>query len=94
MVFLHELGHVFDATVLVDSDRDEFKRIHGRQAVWFAGKESPREWFGDAYALCARKRAISRRPASLAYRYAPTPARHAATCRLIEQAGARSQQAR
>lgn len=90
MVFLHELGHVFDKTVMLDADRAEFKRIQGRAArvLWWVGANSPREWFADAYALCARKRSISRRPAASDSGYAPTPARHAASCRLIEAAAA------
>ena len=93
MVFYHELGHVFDKTVLLDADRAEFKRIQGRAVgvFWWAGDRSPREWFADAYALCARKRSISRRPRPSDSGYAPTPARHAASCRLINEAAARTQ---
>lgn len=88
-VFLHELGHVFDLTVMSRADRMEFKRLHGRRGAWFGGNDPPAEWFGDAYALCARRRAIARRPAPSVYEYAPTPYRHAASCRLIERSAKR-----
>ncbi len=88
-VFLHEVGHVFDMTVLRNGDRASFKRIHGHGSRWWRGAQPPAEWFADAYSLCARRRSLSKRPAVTNYGYAPTPARHAATCRLLGRIGKR-----
>ena len=57
-VLLHEVGHVFDANVLTDSDRARLLRIMQERQSWldldpglFYG--SARERFGDVYAACA-----------------------------------------
>jgi hypothetical protein len=86
-VFYHELGHVFDLTVLNMRDRARFKRIVGiRRSGWFHGALPPAEWFGDGYALCALHRRIRGSPPRTAYGYAPSPRAHARVCRLIRSA--------
>ena len=54
-VMLHELGHVYDLTVLSNRDRGEFRRIMRRpHSQWWKGKVPLAEWFAEAYAWCAR----------------------------------------
>src|SRR5690349_21747859 len=54
-VLLHELGHVYDLTVLSNRDRGEFRRIMRRpHAQWWRGKVPLAEWFAEAYAWCSR----------------------------------------
>ena len=91
MVFLHELGHVFDKTVMLDTDRAEFKRIHGRAArrVLVGGGELPARMVRRRVrALRPQALDLAPGPASSDSGYAPTPARHEASCRLIEAAAA------
>src|SRR4051794_27959882 len=86
-VFYHELGHVFDLTVLNMRDRARFKRIVGiRRSGWFQGALPPAEWFGDGYALCAMRTRLHRTPHATPYGYAPSPRAHARVCRLIRSA--------
>ena len=86
-VLYHELGHVFDLTVLNMRERARFKRIVGiRRAGWFRGALPPAEWFGDGYALCAMRSRLHGRAHSTAYGYAPSPRAHARVCRLIRSA--------
>jgi hypothetical protein len=58
-VFLHELGHVFDLTVLTPGERERFAAILGpqrRSMPWWSGEDgwSMGEWFAEAYRQCAR----------------------------------------
>jgi hypothetical protein len=87
-ILYHELGHVFDFLVLNGSERRRFKRIVRLEGVsWYRGRPSPAEWFADAYSLCARRGEMrGKRPRRTAYAYLPSRGRHAAACRLIEQA--------
>jgi hypothetical protein len=86
-ILYHELGHVFDLTVLNNRERTDFKRIVGiRRAGWFQGGLPPAEWFGDGYALCAMHLRLHGRPRSSPYGYAPSPRAHARVCRLIRSA--------
>jgi hypothetical protein len=89
-VFLHELGHVFDLTVMDRADRRAFKRVHARRGSgWWRGESPPGEWFAEAYSLCARfgsKAAAAR--ASTTYEYRPSARRHRASCRVIRRAAA------
>jgi hypothetical protein len=65
-VFFHELGHVYDFTVLTPQGRDEFRRINGLTTSWEEspdpptvegfGRQPPSEMFADAYAVCASVR--------------------------------------
>ena len=86
-ILSHELGHVFDLTVLNRRERVGFKRIVGiRRAGWFAGAVPPAEWFGDGYALCATRLRLHGRPRPTPYGYAPSLLAHARVCRLIRSA--------
>jgi hypothetical protein len=87
-VFLHELGHVFDLTVMGRSDRRRFLRIHGRAGRWWRGPSPPAEWFAEAYSLCARFGARLPARLSTTYRYRPGAWRHRASCRVIRAAAA------
>ena len=85
--FFHELGHVFDAQVLTDGERQRFRRLVGARGPWFGvvGEDSPGEQFAEAYALCARFRTLRTTQFAM-YDYVATPQRHAAVCALIRQA--------
>ena len=86
-ILYHELGHVFDLTVLNNRERVRFKHIVGiRRAGWFNGALPPAEWFGDGYALCAMRLHLHGRPRATPYGYAPSPRAHARVCRLIRSA--------
>jgi hypothetical protein len=57
LAFWHELGHVFDRTMLNDAQRQRFQRILGPQlGAWHTDSyaTSPDEQFARSYALCAR----------------------------------------
>jgi hypothetical protein len=86
-VLLHELGHVYDLTVLSNRDRGEFRRIMRRtHAQWWKGKVPLAEWFAEAYAWCARYSRIESVGDYAIYDYDPTPAQHRSTCSLIKRA--------
>jgi hypothetical protein len=86
-IFYHELGHVFDLTVLNGRERARFKRIIGiHRSGWLRGALPPSEWFGDGYSLCSMHARLGRRPAPTPYGYAPSPRAHARVCRLIRSA--------
>ena len=86
-VLLHELGHVYDLTVLSNRDRGEFKKImrtpHRR---WWSGKRPLAEWFAEAYAWCARYARIVSVERYAIYAYDPTSRQHRASCSLIKRA--------
>ncbi len=88
--FLHELGHIYDETVMTDLRRARFERLlHKRGATAWAASapDGPSEQFAEAYSMCARHPAL-RAMAYGMYAYSPTPARHQRICALIRQAGA------
>jgi hypothetical protein len=86
-VFLHELGHVFDLTVLNARERRRFKRIVGiHRSGWFLGGLPPAEWFADGYAACAMRLRLRGALTPTPYGYAPSKRRHARVCRLIVSA--------
>jgi hypothetical protein len=87
--FFHELGHVFDAHVLTDAERQRFRTLARMRGPWFGpiGTDSPGEQFAEAYSLCARFRTIRRTQFAM-YDYVATPARHAAVCGFIRRAAA------
>jgi hypothetical protein len=89
-VFFHELGHVFDLTLLDHADRRRFARIHRRSGRWFGGPNSPGEWFADSYSLCARYGPRLQAHAATSYAYRPSAGRHRASCRLIRAVAKRS----
>lgn len=87
-VLLHELGHVYDLTVLNEGDRAAVREVFGAPAgrTWWSGSTPLAEWFAEGYSWCARQsRIISLRGASL-YRYDPSPAQHRRLCALIRSA--------
>ena len=81
-VLLHELGHVYDLTVMSNSDRGAFRRIMRRpHAQWWRGKIPLAEWFAEAYSWCARYARIASVDDYAIYSYDPTPAQHRADLR-------------
>lgn len=77
-ILFHELGHVFDFTVLTDHDRNVFRGLFGIRRQWstpatlaggrVAGDLTARERFAEAYYACAtgdRDLAFPFRPAVL-----------------------------
>jgi hypothetical protein len=86
-VMLHELGHVYDLTVLSNRDRGAFRKIMRRpHAQWWKGKVPLAEWFAEAYAWCARYSRIVSVGEYAIYEYDPTPSQHRSTCTLIKRA--------
>jgi hypothetical protein len=86
-VLLHELGHVYDLTVLSNRDRGAFRRIMRRpHARWWKGRTPLAEWFAEAYAWCARYSRIVSVADYAIYDYDPSPAQHRSTCSLIKRA--------
>jgi hypothetical protein len=86
-VLLHELGHVYDLTVLSNRDRSAFKRIMrmpGRR--WWSGKRPVAEWFAEAYSWCARYARIVSVERYAIYDYDPSSRQHRASCSLIKRA--------
>ena len=82
-VLLHELGHLFDLRVLGKADRRAFKRVIGRpRASWFRGVNPPAEQFGEAYALCALRKRITRRITG-GYGFRTATRRHRRSCAII-----------
>lgn len=53
LVFLHELGHIFDRAVLRPDDRVAFDAIMRLHRPWTASPDSPEDVFAQAYALAA-----------------------------------------
>ena len=86
-VMLHELGHVYDLTVLSNRDRGEFRKVMRRpHAQWWKGKVPLAEWFAEAYAWCARYSRIVSVDDYAIYDYDPTPTQHRSTCTMIKRA--------
>jgi hypothetical protein len=84
-VLLHELGHVYDYSVMADPYRNRFRALIHDKRPWRAeGGDSPHEQFGEAYAACA----LSTQPDRLGYGYGyhPRPATFKAVCALIRAA--------
>ena len=72
-VLLHELGHVYDLTVLSNRDRGEFKKImRTPYRRWWSGKRPLAEWFAEAYSWCARYSRIVSVDKYAIYDYDPT----------------------
>jgi hypothetical protein len=87
-VLLHELGHVYDLTVLSDRDRITAREILRMPAErkWWSGSTPPAEWFAEGYSWCARQSRITSLQAAALYRYDPTPSQHRRLCALIRGA--------
>jgi hypothetical protein len=83
--FLHELGHIFDFTMLSDSDRATFLATVKRPQWWDTSSKPGGELFADAYAFCA----LNRRLLGLDEGYGYVPSRHAfrRVCAMVRRAG-------
>lgn len=82
----HELGHIFDYTVMTDAARAEFGRIVHDTRPWRSAKNSPHEKFAQAYEACAMHRKISGPLWDVGYGYDPSPTMYRRACRLIRRA--------
>ena len=86
-VLLHELGHVYDLTVLSNKDRGRFRRImHRKGASWWHGRTPLAEWFAEGYSWCARYAKIVSIRRYAIYHYRPTARQHRQVCDLIKRA--------
>lgn len=91
---LHELGHVFDYTVMSDAHRAGFLKIMRDRRPWRSDSKSPHEQFAVAYDLCARGgnrtwrrwRSMTANGAQFGYGYRATPPQHRRVCALIRRA--------
>jgi hypothetical protein len=83
---LHELGHVYDLTVLNNSDRARFRRIMRSHLKWWAGKPPLAERFAEGYSWCARYARIASIRRYAIYHYHPTAKQHREVCALIKSA--------
>jgi hypothetical protein len=88
-VLLHELGHVFDLTVMNNRDRGRFRRIMGRGArrKWWQGSIPLAEQFAEAYSWCARYARIVSISRYSSYDYRPSARQHHRICALIKAVG-------
>jgi hypothetical protein len=86
-VLLHELGHVYDLTVMNNRDRGAFRRIMRRsRAKWWRGTEPLAEQFAEAYSWCARYARIVSIARYSSYDYRPTARQHKRICKLVRSA--------
>jgi hypothetical protein len=85
-VLLHELGHVYDMTVLNNRDRRAFRRILRRRAARWWGADALAEKFAEAYSWCARYARIVSIAKYSSYDYRPTGRQHRRICKLVRSA--------
>ncbi len=86
-VLLHELGHVYDHTVMNNRDRGAFRRILRRRAAkWWGGADALAEQFAEAYSWCARYARIVSIAKYSSYDYRPTARQHRRICKLVRAA--------
>jgi hypothetical protein len=85
-VLLHELGHVYDLTVLNNSDRSRFRRIMRSHARWWTSTPPLAERFAEGYSWCARYARIASIRRYALYRYHPSAKQHHRVCALIKSA--------
>jgi hypothetical protein len=83
---LHELGHVYDLTVLNNSDRGRFRRIMRSHAKWWTSRPPLAERFAEGYSWCARYARIASIRRYALYGYHPTAKQHRRVCALITRA--------
>jgi hypothetical protein len=84
---LHELGHVFDLSVLDDRDRARFGTIMHRPGwEWWTGRTPLAEWFAEGYSWCARYARMASVGRHTLYRYRPTKTEYTRVCALIRSA--------
>lgn len=88
-VLLHELGHRFDYTFMLEEDRAAFRALTGDRRSWRTSPNSPHEQFAEAWAMCARNGWRGRRGQAGDYGWMPSLRVHRAACSLIERAAAR-----
>jgi hypothetical protein len=86
-VLLHELGHVYDLTVMNNRDRGAFRRIMRRRAArWWRGAHPLAEQFAEAYSWCARYARIVSIAKYSSYDYRPTGRQHRRVCAVVRAA--------
>jgi hypothetical protein len=85
-VLLHELGHVYDLTVLNNRDRGHFRKLMHRRVAWWKGRLPLAEQFAEAYSWCARYARIVSIARYSSYDYRPTAKQHRRICALIRHA--------
>jgi hypothetical protein len=89
MVYLHELGHWFDAHEMTSADREAFEALIGVAQDWMAGMNPPGEKFAQAFMLCALYPVAPKRWPTMptwgiiGYGYGPNVRQHRAACALI-----------
>lgn len=89
MVYLHELGHWFDAHAMTSDARVAFEAILGVAKDWWQGPDAPAEKFAQAFALCALYPVAPKRWPTrptwgmIVYGYGPTLKQHRTACALI-----------
>lgn len=86
---LHELGHVFDQSVLTAPSRARFQALVRRRGAWAgaASTDPAEEKFAEAYAVCAQHRRLTDNHFGM-YDYTPSPRLHRRVCALIRAAAA------
>jgi len=86
-VLLHELGHVYDLTVMNNRDRGVFRRLMKRRAArWWKGARPLAEQFAEAYSWCARYARIVSIARYSSYGYRPSARQHKQICKLVRRA--------
>jgi hypothetical protein len=85
--FFHELGHIFDATVMSEAQRTKFESLVNRPGVWAgaASSDPAMEKFAEAYSMCARHTTARAMQFGM-YGYLPTPKMHKSACAIIKSA--------
>jgi hypothetical protein len=86
----HEFGHVFDAKVLSDGDRNWLAPLLVPGRSWYEGYSSPMEFFADAYSACALGLSPKGPTWVNSYGYAPHPKRHRRICAAMRRIGDRA----
>lgn len=87
VLFLHELGHVFDFTHLSRAERNQFRALVGTPCSWWSKrcKLPPGEMFAEMYAACGlgmTKLEVDAVP-SVSYGWTPPLGADATLCLLI-----------
>ena len=85
--FYHELGHIFDATMMSDALRGKFEAVVHKPGAWAAAASTDpaMEKFAEAYSMCARHTTARAMQFGM-YGYMPTPAMHRKACAVINAA--------
>lgn len=94
-IFMHEVGHDFDALDMTEWARERFEALYNLPGPWFYSEQewnSPGEWFATAYAECSVAPYITQREweggyAPVVYGGQPIFFRrvaHNKTCRMLK----------